>query len=255
MTSFVTSADGTRIAYEAQGSGRPLLLVGGALNDRNSAAGYVPLLEDAFTVIRYDRRGRGGSGDTQPWSVAREIEDLSAVVGTFGEPVSLYGHSSGAVLSLAAVAAGLQVAGLVSYEPPFLTAQTGDWRAFADEQRELAATGHPGDAVENFIRHVGAPWDPAMRQMPFWPGLEALGHTVTYDLQIVGDASVPVDSLAGIEAPLLSLYGGDSPEWAEASARAVAAAVPGARALAVPGQTHNSDPAVLAPYLRDFLLG
>ncbi|MGO4455279.1 alpha/beta fold hydrolase [Arthrobacter sp. RAF14] len=255
MTSFVTSADGTRIAYEAQGSGPPLILVGGALNDRNSAGGYVPLLEDAFTVVRYDRRGRGESGDTRPWSVEREIEDLKAVAAEFDEPVSVYGHSSGAILGLAAVAAGLPAHRVVTYEPPFLTEQPEDWRAFAEQQRDLAAAGRPGDAVENFIRHVGAPWDPAMRQMPFWAGLEALGHTVTYDLQIVGDSSVPVEALGRIEAPLLSLYGGDSPQWAETSAEAVAAAVPGARALSVPGQTHNSDPAVLSPHLKAFLLG
>lgn len=254
MTSFVTSADGSRIAYEAQGSGHPLLIVGGALNDKNSAAGYVPLLEDAFTVVRYDRRGRGESGDTQPWSVEREIEDLKAVAAEFDGPVSVYGHSSGAILSLLTVAAGLPVHRVVTYEPPFLTEQTTDWRAFAEQQREAVAAGRPGDAVENFIRHVGAPWDPAMRQMPFWAGLEALGHTVTYDLQIVGDSSVPIEELARIQAPVLSLYGGDSPQWAETSAEAVAAAVPDGKALAIPGRTHNSDPAALVPQMRAFLL-
>ncbi|MFJ3957935.1 alpha/beta fold hydrolase [Arthrobacter sp. NPDC090010] len=255
MTSYAVSADGTRIAYEAEGTAKPLIVIGGALNDRNSPAAYVPLLQDAFTVVRYDRRGRGDSDAGTPWAAEREVEDLRALVDACGGEAYLYGHSSGAVLGLRALAEGLPALGMVSYEPPFLTGGGEDWQAFAEEQRRLAASGRPGDAVENFIRHAGAPWNPQMRQMPFWPAMEALGHTVYYDLTIVGDGSVPTEALAGVAVPVLSLYGGASPAWAEASAHAVADALPDARSEAVPGQTHNVAADKVAPILREFLLG
>ncbi|MDP5226131.1 MULTISPECIES: alpha/beta hydrolase [Arthrobacter] len=252
--SYATSADGTRIAYETHGEGAPVLFVGGALSPRQSALAYVPHLADDWTVVCLDRRGKGDTRESTPWSVEREIEDLAAVIEQLGGAVNVYGHSSGAILSLKAAAAGVPMTTLTTYEPPFLTTREPEgWKDYADRVRAMASGDEPGDAVESFIRHTGAPWDDGIRQSPFWPAMVALAPTLFYDLTIVADAQVPADTLGRITAPVLSLYGGGSPAWAENSARAVAAAVPGAAVDAAPGQTHNADPAVVSPILKDFL--
>ena len=115
----VTSDDGTSIAFERFGEGPPVILVGGASTDRAMTRPLARELAGSFTVINYDRRGRGDSGDTQPYAVEREVEDIGVLITEVGEPASLYGHSSGAVLALHAAARGLPVTGLAMYEPPF----------------------------------------------------------------------------------------------------------------------------------------
>src|SRR5690349_21248655 len=115
----VTSQDGTSIAVDVSGSGPAIVLVSGGSVDRGSNAGLAAALESGFTVYNYDRRGRGGSGDTQPYAVAREIEDIEAVIGLAGGHAHLYGSSSGAGLALEAAAAGADVDKLVLWEPPY----------------------------------------------------------------------------------------------------------------------------------------
>ncbi|WP_427018858.1 alpha/beta fold hydrolase [Pseudarthrobacter sp. P1] len=255
MVHTVQSADGTSIAYERNGSGVPLIIVGGALNNRQSAAGLVPLLADAFTVITYDRRGRGDSSDTPPYAVEREIEDLRALAKAAGGAVQLYGHSSGAILSLEAAASGVPVDKVAAYEPPYLTRGGADesWRDFVDSVRSLADGGDGGKAVEAFIRHTGADFDPAMAQAPWWPALVALAPTLPYDLTLAADGMVPTQRFSRIGAPVLALYGGASPAWAEASAAAVAASVQDGRQQEVPEATHAVPHEAIAPILLDFL--
>lgn len=252
MASTVQSADGTTIAYDTAGSGAPLIVVGGALNNRQSPAELVPLLAEGFTVITYDRRGRGESTDTAPYAVDREIEDLRALAATVDGPVHLYGHSSGAILSLEAAAAGLPVGKIAAYEPPYLTAGDGNWQGFAAMVRDLADGGNRDQAVEAFIRHTGADFDPAITSAPWWPALAALAHTLFYDLTITADGVVPAGRLAGIVAPVLALYGGDSPAWAGESAAAVAGAVQNGREWVLAGQTHAVAAGRIAPVLLEF---
>src|SRR5947209_11843741 len=167
-----TSADGTTIAYEVDGSGPPLLIIGGALNDRNSAAPLVPLLNDAFTVVRYDRRGRGDSGDTQPYAPEREAEDLEAVVRAVGGPVLAYGHSSGAVLALELARRGAPVDKLVLYEPPFIVDDTRP--PLRPDHLEYMASLSPSDALEYFMGEiVGMPAGmiEGMKSAPAWQHL------------------------------------------------------------------------------------
>lgn len=254
MVQTVQSADGTIIAYEQTGSGAPLIVVGGALNNRHSAANLVPLLEGAFTVLSYDRRGRGDSTDTAPYAVEREIEDLRALGAAAGGPVHLYGHSSGAILSLEAAAAGVPVGKIAVYEPPYLTGGDPDegWQAFADKVQSLAEGGNPDKAVEEFIRHTGAGFDPGMTQTPWWPALVALASTLRYDLTLAADGSVPADRFSGISAPVLALYGGASPAWAGASATAVASSVQDGRKDVLEGQDHAVAPDAVARVLLEF---
>ena len=252
MVQTVQSADGTTIAYEQAGTGPALILVGGALNNRYSAANLVPLLAESFTVVSYDRRGRGDSANTPPYAVAREVEDLRALAEAADGPVHLYGHSSGGILSLEAAAAGVPVRKIAVYEPPYLTGGGDDWQAFVDKVRSLADGGHGDKAVEEFIRHTGSDFDPGMTQAPWWPALVALAPTLPYDLTLAADGGVPADRFAGIAAPVLALYGGASAAWAAASATAVASAVQDGRKDIVAGQDHAVAPDAVAPVLLDF---
>ncbi|MCB5274107.1 putative hydrolase [Arthrobacter sp. SO5] len=252
MIQTVQSADGTSIAYEQAGTGPVLILVGGALNNRHSAANLVPLLAESFTVVSYDRRGRGDSTDTAPYAVEREVEDLHALAAAADGPVHLYGHSSGGILSLEAAAAGLTVRKIAVYEPPYLTGGGDDWQVFVDKVRSLANGGHGDKAVEEFIRHTGAYFDPGMTQAPWWPSLVALAPTLPYDLTLAADGSVPADRVAGIAAPVLALFGGASAAWAAASATAVADAVRDGRKDVIEGQDHAVAPDAVAPVLLDF---
>jgi len=252
MVDGARSADGTKITYERTGDGPVLILAGGALNNRHSADALVPLLAEQFSVVTFDRRGRGDSTDTPPYAPAREVEDLKALIDAVGGAAMVFGHSSGAVLSLEAAADGAAVIRLAINEPPYLTGNAETGSATMREIEAALDAGDRGTAVEIFIRSTGVPFDPAMKTQPWFAGLEAVAHTLPYDLALVGDSRVPVDRLAKITAPTLGLYGGASPEWAAASIDAVVGAIPGATQMVLEGQPHAADPAVLAPVLIDY---
>jgi pimeloyl-ACP methyl ester carboxylesterase len=254
MIETTRSADGTSITYERSGNGPALILAGGALNNRHSAGALVPLLESKFSVITFDRRGRGDSGDTPPYTPAREVEDLGALIAAAGGTARVYGHSSGAVLALEAAAAGAGITRLAVYEPPYLTDDSGGKESGATTREIQAALdeGDPGKAVEVFIRSTGVPFDAAMKESPWWPAMTAVAHTLPYDMALVGDSTVPADRLANIGVPTLGLYGGASPAWARNSIEAVTAAIPGARQMVLEAQTHSASPEVLAPVLIEF---
>ncbi|MDX6347575.1 MAG: hypothetical protein QOF84_2365 [Streptomyces sp.] len=251
------SADGTPIAYDRTGQGPPLVVVCGALSGRAAVAPLAALLAPDFTVLTYDRRGLGASGDTAPYAVEREIEDLAAVIAEAGAPASVFGHSSGAALALEAAAHGLEITGLALYEPPFVVDDSrphppGD---FTERLTELTESGQRNEAVELFLTK-GVDLPPAavaqMRGMPMWPGLAAAAHTLAYNTAIMGDFSVPAGQADAIEVPALVLDGGNSPAWARNAVRAVAGAIPGARRLTMAGQDHGAAPEALAPVLADF---
>jgi pimeloyl-ACP methyl ester carboxylesterase len=255
----VTSTDGTTIAYERFGEGPPLILIGGAFNDRQSPVAGVPLAQALATgrcVYAYDRRGRGDSGDTAPYGPERELEDLRALVDQAGGHAALFGHSSGAGLALAAAAAGMGVTRLAVFEPPFTApspeaSETGD---LAREIERLVAAGARGEAVELFQRSIGIPAEivEQMRHAPFRPALEAIAHTLAYDLAVMGTGVVPADLLGGIDVPTLVVVGGESPEPLQVAARAVVAAVDGADLAVLDGADHSASTEQLAPVLSAY---
>ena len=255
----VTSKDGTVIAYERSGSGPPLILVDGALCHRRFGpmSKMAALLAPHFTVYAYDRRGRGESGDTQPYARERELEDLAALLAAAGGSACVAGVSSGAALALEAAASGLPIHRVAAFEPPFVEVGTsGPVPDHAARLRELLAAGRRGDAVAYFMRDmVGAPGFVVvmMRLMRgTWKKLQAVAHTLPYDTAILRDFRVPTARLSGIRVPTLVLNGEKSDARLVGAARAVAAAVPGARHVTFPRQTHNVDPRVLAPALTAF---
>ncbi len=252
MVDTARSADGTRIAYDRTGDGPVLILAGGALNNRHSAGALVPHLAGTFSLLTFDRRGRGDSTDTPPYAPAREVEDLKALIDAAGGSAMVFGHSSGAVLALEAAMDGAAITRLAVYEPPYLTGNAETASVTLGEIEAALDAGDRGTAVEIFIRSTGVPFDAAMKTQPWFASLEAVAHTLPYDLALVGDSSVPVDRLARITAPTLGLYGGASPDWAAASIGAVVGAIPGATQKVLEGQTHAADPAVVAPVLIDY---
>src|SRR6266511_1484116 len=191
------SNDGTAIAFEQSGDGPPVILVGSAFNDRSGTAPLAAALAARLTVFNDDRRGRGDSGDTAAYSVAREIQDLDALIAQAGGSSAVFGHSSGATLALHAAAHGLAITKLALYEPPFLVDQSRP-RPPADLPKQLAeliSAGRRGDAVELYqTKYVGIPEDVVaqLRHAPFRPALEAIAHTLLYDATIDGENSMPM---------------------------------------------------------------
>jgi pimeloyl-ACP methyl ester carboxylesterase len=265
--STVHSADGTPIAFDVQGDGQPLILVDGAtshraVNQLNTEVGK--LLSDQFRVYAYDRRGRGESGDTAPYAVRREIEDLTALIEHAGAPALVCGFSSGAILALDATAAGLPISRLAVFEPSF---SVDDSRPplpadYVERLEAHTTAGRPGDAVEVFMTAaIGLPAEAVagLRETPFWPALEAVAPTIAYDGRIVGTtmsgAPLPADRWAAISVPVLVMYGRGTAPWLITGARALADLLPTATLEPVEGEQHSVGADVLAPVLRQFANG
>jgi pimeloyl-ACP methyl ester carboxylesterase len=259
----VTSKDGTVIAHDHRGQGPLLIVVDGALTTRSGE--FKPeltgLLAPHFSVIDYDRRGRGESDDTQPYAVAREIEDIEALIDHAGGSAYLYGHSSGACLAFyAAVALPDKVDGVAAYEAPWNDdpASQKAWGEYLRGLKDALTSGRGGDAVALFMEYVGTPPDQVagMRQAPFWPSLEAIAPTLAYDhAEIIGPtAAVPGHRLAAVSVPVLAMCGSTSMPFMCTTARTIAEAVPNGRFVTLEGQSHAVQPPALAPVLIDFFV-
>lgn len=247
------SFDGTQIAFDRLGRGRPIVLVCGASCDRRVHTSLAERLAGHHMVFNYDRRGRGDSGDTLPFSVERELEDLGVVIAAAGEPATVFGSSSGAILALRAATAGLPISRLALWEPPFLVE---GWAEYVSRLGTALAAGRRGDAVVAFLRQVGLPEEQiaGMRRSPMWSGLEAIAHTLAYDAAVMADAGLPA-GVASVEAPTLVLTGTETGAWTDRASAALAAALPAAEHRVLKGQSHAVDSDVLAAALEDWLAG
>jgi pimeloyl-ACP methyl ester carboxylesterase len=259
----VTSNDSTTIAFDRLGDGPPVIVVGGQLCDRALTRPTAEELAKRFTVFNYDRRGRGDSGDTAPYALEREVEDIGALIAEAGRTASVYAHSSGAALALRAAAAGLPIPKLVLHEPPYNP--EGDeyrqraTRKEAEHIRTLLAEDRRDDALEYFWRSIGMPQEMVdeMRQTPRWAELAAMAPTMAYDSEVMGDigrgGAVPTDLAGRVRCETLVLVGGASPEWMIDVARQVAEAMPRGRYRVLEGQEHVVAPEILVPVLAQFL--
>ena len=253
----VTSKDGTKIVYEKTGTGPAVVLVDGAFCFRSSGVTprLAPLLSRNFTVYAYDRRGRGESGETAPYAVEREVEDLAAVVSAAGGPAYVCAFSSGCAIAIRA-AAEVKPKKLVLFEPPYV--RNGSAMAVppgaADEIARLVSSGRRSDAVTYFMRNVfGAPaiFVTLMRWFgrESWKKNESVAHTLPYDLALMGDYSVPVELLRSVDVPTTVLSGEKSPAGLRQAAENVADALPSAAHRILPRQSHSVSMDVLAPVL------
>jgi pimeloyl-ACP methyl ester carboxylesterase len=254
------SADGTAIAFEAIGEGAPVVLVGGALSDRTALVSGKPLaamLAHRFRVFSYDRRGRGDSGDTAAWTIAREIEDLAAMIAAAGGSAAVFGHSSGGLLALDAAAQGLAIPRLAVDETPILldVRRAMSLVRLANQLDEIAAT-RPGEALElYFTRGMQMPEAAVarLRRSAMWPDFEDLAHTLSYDLRITARGAARIAEAPAVRAPTLAIDGSDSPAWMREADEALARAVPQGRHCTLDSQAHTVDPKALALALEEFL--
>ena len=248
----VTSKDGTPIAFDQSGKGPAIILVVGAFNDRTTGVPLARFLERHFTVLNYDRRGRGDSGDTGSYAIEREIEDLDTLIAHACGSAFVFGYSSGATLALRAAAHGLNISRLALFDPPPSGAKAGQ---LAPQLTELIAAGRRGDAVELFqTEAVGIPAAVVaqMRNAPFRPGLEKMAHTLVYESTVL--QSLPTGLIASIRIPTLVIAGEESHELVRQAAQSLADALPDGQHRILKGQGHDIVPAVLALVLEEFFL-
>lgn len=243
------------IAFDRLGAGPPIILVLGAFNTRDTGAPLAAALAGTHTVINYDRRGRGGSGDSAPYAIEREIEDLDSLIQGVGGSAGVFGFSSGAALALAAAAHGLAITRLALFDLPLTVAPPATPVDHAAALDALVREGRRGDAVEYFQRQVVGLPEPVVAQLrhaPFRPALEAMAHTLVYDTTILGNGQLPMDRVRAIRCPTLAIAAGKAHAFMRETADALARALPDGRAVVLENATHDLVPEVLAPVLLPF---
>lgn len=253
------SKDGTKIVYNKTGTGPVIILIDGAFcsKDFGPMPKLVPTLSQHFTVISYDRRARGESGDTKPYAVEREIEDLEALITLNGGNAFLFGISSGAILALRAVANGLRVPKLVIFEPPFAT--TKHIARSPDAYQELSRfidMGNRGGAVQYYLRKVmGVPaiLPFIMRLTPNWSKMKANANSLPYDAAVCGDFEIPKSIVSSISIPVLVIDSTKSPEILRNAVAATVSVLPDGRRKSLKGSIHDVPPQILAPEIIQFL--
>ena len=256
----VTSKDGTIIAYNKVGSGSPVILVDGAFC--SSSFGPMPkltsLLSKHFTVINYDRRGRGESGDNPAYAVEREIDDIKALLGVIGGSAALFGMSSGAALAIKAVIKGLNISKLALYEPPFVSIENSNHQPPIDNQAQLkafiASNQRNAAVIYYFKRVIGIPSFVVaiMRLLPMWSKLKAVANSLPYDSAIMGSFDLSHERLDSILIPTLVLGGTKSPKALQFAVFAVGESISQSKVSMLKGQNHNVSVKVLAPFLVNF---
>jgi pimeloyl-ACP methyl ester carboxylesterase len=259
--STVTSPDGTVIDYERYGDGPAVIFIGGAsiyrAIDEGTTLAARRLAAEGFTAVEYDRRGRGRSGDTQPWALDREVEDVAALITAAGGTAALCSNSSGADIALAAATAGAGVTALVLYEPPFFAGQS--YTADLAVLRSLLADGKHEEMMRyNLTSVIRLPAQvvEGMARMPWWPAMVAAAPTLLYDHTATNDISTDPDwrgRWAKVTVPALVCSGDQTFPGMPEAADQVAAALPNATRRILPGQGHRPAPDAIVPVLAEFL--
>ncbi len=259
MMETITSADGTMIAYQRSGTGPPLVLVHGTTADHTRWAPVLPAFEQHFSVYAVDRRGRGGSGDAEPYAIEREFEDLVALVNAIEGSVFLLGHSYGALCSLEAALRTDHVRKLVLYEPPIPTGiEIYPSEIVTRIQAQLDAGDREG-AVTTFLQDIArvpAHEMEILRAAPSWPARVSAAHTVLREMRGSNEYVFEPANFTGLTTPTLLLLGGDSPPFFKAAIEVVHAALPKSRVVVMPGQQHtamNSAPELFTSEVLQFL--
>lgn len=261
----VVSSDGTAIAAERHGDAGPVLvLVGGTLMDRARHAPLATLLASEFSVVNYDRRGRGDSGDHPVYEVQREVDDLDALIEGLGGPVLLFGMSSGAVLALEAVARGSSVSALALYEPPFVVdgSRPPLPADYVDRVEAAVARGNATEALSHFLTTgLALPEEviAGMRHTPVWAAWEAAAPTLPYDGRLMAGLMsgrpLPTDRWSSVSVPVLVGHGGAGETYMAHAAKELASHGDNYTLHTLPGQNHAVDPQALAPVLTAFFTG
>lgn len=259
MTNFVTSQDGTRIAHDRLGEGPPVVVVGGIFCARPATQALAEQLAQQFTVINYDRRGRGESGHNPAYAVEREVEDIAALIAELGGAAAVYGHSSGAGLALHAAASGLPITRLILHEPPYgpddeASRQTA--RELAENVRSAIADDRRADAIRSFFADMDMPAE-VVDMMTADPDVLAVAPTMPHDFAVMGDASrggtIPEALVRAIGIPTLVIAGGASPAFFRDTAERLVKLLPDGQHVLLEGQDHAAAPDVVASAVAAFL--
>jgi pimeloyl-ACP methyl ester carboxylesterase len=251
----IASRDGTLIAYWVWGTGPSLVLVHGASSDHTRFAPALKALSEHFTVYAMDRRGRGSSLDSQDYALAREYEDILAVVDVAPDPVFLLGHSYGGICALEAALRTSRVRKLILYEPPVAAPQNDS----ISDYEALLAEGRNEEMLERFLReNARLPESEIemLRRLPTWSSRVAAARTIPRELRVVQSYELDMQRLATLEIPTLLLVGGDSPQFQQDGAEQLHKAIPGSRVVALPGQQHSAmmtAPGLFVEEVRSFL--
>ena len=265
MTEYLDRPDGTRLGYDRNGDGLAVILVAAAMQfrafDPNTVAMAGLLAADGFTVINYDRRGRGdsvvgpGSTDAAGFGLPSEIDDIAALITVAGGSAALFGSSSGGVICLAAAAAGLPVTRIALWETPLGPDGGGDGAAFAAGFRATIDAGGGPASIEYYMKDMPPAWLAGAKSSPAWPVMVQMTPSLIADAEALAWAqSRPRAELwAGIRQPVLALLGAQTLPVMTAAAASIEAALPQARTAIIAGADHGWEPAVIAAALGAFL--
>ncbi len=238
----IPSRDGTPIAYEHCGNGLPLVLIHGAAADHTRWTPILSELEKHFTVYAIDRRGRGQSGDVEPYTIEREYEDVVAIVDSIPGPVNLLGHSYGALCSLEASLKTSNLRKLILYEPPIHTDVKKNYPSDAlDRMNSSLHVGEPEKALLIFLQEiVGIPQSEMnmLRSLPSWTSRIAAAHTIPREEASVVSYVLDPLRFSHMETPTLLLLGGDSPSFYQAAIETLKKSIVNSRIATMPGQQH-----------------
>ena len=262
----VVSADGTSIAFERSGTGPVLVLVAQALSDRRDNRRLASLLSKSFTVVNYDRRGRGASTDAGEWHLRSEVEDLEALIDAHGGRAALFGASSGAVLALdAAARLPSKVTGVVAYEAPVIVDDRRPPvpRDLADRLEGLVAQGRSSQALTEFMKTaLGASgfMVAAMRLMvPVWRSMVTIAATTVYDVRLCAGLQdgepLTTTRWEAIAAPVLVVVGGKGDPFMQSGSAALGSLLAAEREV-IPGAHHATPmmkPTAIVPTIERFL--
>ncbi|MFD2043741.1 alpha/beta fold hydrolase [Ornithinibacillus salinisoli] len=256
----IQSKDGTKIVYDVSGGGPALLFITGATCFRS----FDPVLHDAkvfseqFTVYNYDRRGRGDSGNTLPYSIERELEDIDAMIDVAGGKANLYGHSSGAILALeAAMRLGNKVSNLVLFDPAYADDKESlnEFKEYSKGLYKLLENGRNDEALSYFLEGIGITKeviDGMFRRSPQWKTMLALAPTLAYDTELASNLP-PVAEAARLTTPVHIIVGERSPASMHKVASQLSEAIPSAGYQKLPSQDHMPDPEALLPIMKNFI--
>ena len=248
--------DGVLIAYERNGKGFPLIVVHGTTADHTRWAPVLPVFEQHFTVYAIDRRGRGGSGDAEPYAIEQEFEDVLAVVNEVREPVFLLGHSYGALCCLEAARRTTQVSKLVLDEPPIPTGSEIYPPAVVSRLQAMLTAGDREGALLTFLQEIvqmSAQELELLRSAPTWPVRVAVVHTMLREMQGANAYIFEPARFSSLVIPTLLLLGGESPAYLQAGTQAVHAALPRSQVHVMLGQHHTAMSTAPEVFTREVL--
>lgn len=249
------SNDGTNISFQQTGTGPTLIMIdpAGGFHGFRPMQEVIPLLTKAFTVVTYDRRGRGRSTETLPYSPDREVDDLEALIAATGGEAFLYGFSSGAVLALLAGARGLPIKKIAVLEPPLdRYDEPAPQSELEKEIAAMVAKGQRREAYTHFSESIGVPPEiiESTHKSLYWPDLEKMAHTIVYDLTVIRSLSTP--QLATIQTPTLVLSSETTGQLMHDWSKGTADRLQQGEHLALKGDWHGVPVDVLAPKLIAF---